>query len=363
MTTGRRAPRIANWKALLGIGLSLGLLAFALRGVDARAVLQEIAAADPLLFLASIFVATVLFVIRAWRWRLLLHPVRPGTLFRPRFAATTIGFMANNLLPVRIGEFARAYALARLEPLSVTASFGSIVVERLFDGLTVIVFLFLAMALPGFPEEHVVGGRDLSTTALGLTVVFAAAGALLLAMVLWPGGAVAAFEGLADKVLPRAVRRPLVDALEAFLAGLGVLRQPSLLVRTALWSILLWLVGAFSFWLAFLAFDIHVPFSAAVFLQSLIALAVALPSAPGFFGVYEAGARVGLVGIWGIEVNKALGFAIGLHIGGFIPVTVIGLYYAWKLGLTWREVEYSEEVVEEAVEQALPPRQTEPFRP
>src|SRR5690606_24660015 len=140
------------------------------------------------------------------------------------------------------------------------------------------------------------------------------------------------------------------DAVEAFLAGLAVLRTPALILRVSVWSVGLWLLNALSFWLAFRAFGIPVGFGGALFLQSLIAIMVAAPSAPGFFGPYEAAVKIGLVGLWGVEANKALGFAIGFHIGSFIPVTVIGLYYAWRLGFTPREVEQSEKVVERAVE-------------
>ena len=107
---------------------------------------------------------------------------------------------------------------------------------------------------------------------------------------------------------------------------------------------------AASYYLAFLSFGIReVPFSGAVFLQSLISLAVAIPSSPGFFGPFEAAARVGL-GLWDVPVEKAVSFAVGYHIAGFIPVTVIGIYYVWRLNLSWREVRHSEETVEEDVE-------------
>lgn len=359
MTAKRRLPPFLDWKAILGLVLSAGLLAFALRGVDAARVLHEIAQADPLTFVASIVATTATFAVRAWRWRPLLRPVRPGLGFRPSFAATTIGFMANNLLPARIGEFARAYALSRMERVPLTASIGSLVVERLFDGLTILLLLFIAMASPAFPGMPTAGSSELETVATFLTVLFAGVGLLLTAMVIWPARLIAAFERIATRVLPRGARKRVIGALEAFLAGLGALRQPRLLLEIALGSLALWLLGAFSYWLALRAFDIHVPFTAALFLQSLISLAVALPSAPGFFGVYEAGARIGLVDVWGVEVNKALGFAIGFHMGGFLPVTLIGLAYVWRLGLSWREVEHSEEVVEEAVEAATagPPAQ------
>jgi len=343
-----------GWKALLGIAISVALLAFALRGVDLHEVLREIGRAKPLWFLAAVFAATAVFLVRAWRWKPLLQPMLPGSPLYPRFAATTIGFMANNILPVRIGEFARAFALSRLQPIPVAASFGTVAVERLFDGLTIVVFLIISIALPTFPGTATVDGIEIGGLLRVFMAPFAAAGVVLLAMVVWPRQAVGIFERTVARLLPRGLRRPVVDALEAFVAGLAVLRTPSLILRVSFWSIGLWLLNALSFWLAFRAFDIPVGFGGALFLQSLIAIMVAAPSAPGFFGPYEAAVRIGLVGLWGVEANKALGFAIGFHIGSFIPVTVIGLYFAWRLGFSLREVERTEEVVEQAIERDAP---------
>jgi glycosyltransferase 2 family protein len=343
-----------DWKAIAGLLLSAGLLWFAFRGVHLSEVVSELRRADLLLFLLAVTVGTFAFAVRAVRWRYLLDAVRTGTSFRSRFAATTIGFMANNLLPARVGEFVRAYSFGRMERVPLVASFGSLVVERTLDGLTVVAFLFMALAAPAFPEVSLVGGRDVSGIATMLAVVFGGFAVLLLVLVLLPERSVALFESTFARLLPRQVRRPLLDALRAFLVGLGALRRLSLLLPAVLWSLALWLVGALSFWLGFMAFGIDLPFTAAVFLQSLIALAVALPSAPGFFGVFEAAARVGLVDLWGVDTGPALGFAVGFHIGGFIPVTVIGLVYAWQFGLTLKDVEQSEEEVETAVERDEP---------
>jgi glycosyltransferase 2 family protein len=353
VTKKKGLPSIFDWKAILGIGLGIGLLFFALRGVDFGEVLREIRHADPLLFLASVVAATIPFALRAIRWRWLLEPVRPGTRFRPRFMATSIGFMGNNLLPARIGEFARAYTFSRMQRIPVTASLGSMVIERLFDAICLLLFLLIAIAAPGFPPLASIGGWGMGTGIIVLVAGLAAGTGMLLAMAIWPKPTVRLFEALAERVLPRSVRRPVIDALEAFLSAVVVLRRPMLLLRAGLWSLAVWGAGALSFWLGFLAFDIEVPFVAALFLQSVVSLAVSLPSAPGFFGLFEAGVRIGLVDVFGVEVNKALGFGIGFHIGGFIPITVIGLYYAWRIGLSWQELEHSEELVEDAVEQAV----------
>ena len=337
-----------DWKGVLGLLISAGLLWFVFRDVHLPEVWGRIRTADLPLLTVSAVLATAVFPLRAIRWKPLLRPAHPTTRFRPRFASTCIGFMANNLLPARVGEFARAYALSRLEPVRVSASFGSLVVERMFDGIVIVLLLLAAMAWPTFPD---VSGRDFSTVAVWAGAIFIAVFMVMLLMVARPEQSVRWFEDTVARLLPRAVRRPVVDALEAFLDGIAAVRDWRLVARAFGWSLVIWLTGSLAVWTGMLAFDIRLPFVAAVFLQSIISLAVALPSAPGFFGVFEAAARVGLVEVWGAATGHAVAFAVGFHLAGFIPVTVIGLYYVWRLGLSWHDVEHSEDAVETAVEQ------------
>lgn len=343
----RRSFARRHWKAVLGILVSVGLLYLTFRGEDLGEIAREIGRADPLLLLAAVAVATLQFAIRAWRWKPILDPVQ-RTSFHARFAATSIGFMANNLLPARIGEFARAVSLARLERLTVTTALGSLVIERIFDGITIIAFLFAATAMPTFPVEldDVSPAIGTATTVMmiGLPIIVL----ILAAMVLFPRHVVSIFEATFGRVVPERIRIAIVAALHSFTQGLGALRSPGLILAVLGWSIVHWLVGALSYWLAMFAFGIDLPFTAALFLQSLVSIAVAAPSAPGFFGVYEFFFKIGLANVWGVPEEKVVGCAIGFHIGGFIPITILGLYYASKLGISWREVEHSEKEVAEA---------------
>jgi hypothetical protein len=350
-----RRPRslFLDWRAILGIAISATLLYFAFRGENFGDVAREIAGADPLLFVLATAAATFVFWIRAWRWKSLLAPVIDSTTFRSRFAAVCIGFMGNNLLPARIGEFARAFALARMEPVSVVASFSTLVIERLFDGIALVAILFLTTMLPDFPSAAFRADSGFAIAARTLGIFVVAGIVVLFLLVLWPARTVRILERIVDRVLPGRLRRPVVDALEAFLAGASILRDVRLLARAGSWTVVLWLFNAFSFWLGLRAFGLDLPFTAALFLQSVVALAVSVPSSPGFFGPFELATRAVLVDFWGQNVTQAVGFALGFHLAGFIPVTAIGLWYAWRLGLSLRGVAGSEEEVEEAVEEAV----------
>lgn len=342
-----------DWKAVLGILVSVVLLWFVFRGEDPAAILADIRSADPWLLLAAVVIVTMTYPIRALRWKVLLEPVQPGTGFEPRFAAVNIGFMANNLLPARVGEFARAYALSRLTPATASGAFGTLVVERFLDAMAILLLTGLVLLSPSFPRDAAGEGSTLALAlragAVGVAILFLG----LVVLLIWPRRVVRVAERFA-RLLPANLARLVVDSLEAFLEGLGVLQSPRLLAQAVAWSLFLWLWNSFGFWVAFLAFGIEEGFVAAVFVQSAVALFVAIPSAPGFFGTWHLAARVGLSDVYGVPASQALSYAVGFHLGGFFPVTLLGLFYAWRLGLSLREVSSAETRVEEAVEAAHP---------
>ena len=120
---------------------------------------------------------------------------------------------------------------------------------------------------------------------------------------------------------------------EAFITGLGLLRRPAALLKSLLWSLLLWVWMAASFWAAFHAFGIDLGFTAAMLTQCVVAVFVAIPAGPGFIGTLQAGVLVAVSGVFNIPETEALSMSVGYHLAGYIPVTMLGLYYAWTLRL------------------------------
>jgi uncharacterized protein (TIRG00374 family) len=333
-------------KTALGLVLTVVLLWWVLRDVSPSEVMAELRAADPWLLTGAVVLATFSFVLRALRWRVLLLPVHRGSRFDSRFGATCIGFTVNNLLPARLGEFARAYALARSETISMSASFASLVVERIFDGLVLAFFLFTTISLPGFPLGEGSSSTLLRRTANVGALIFLVAFAILWLAARHPERSVRFFEGTAGRLMGTRLRGRVSLVLASFIQGLGALQDPAVFLRAMAWSLIVWLNLAASIWLGLLAFDIVAPgFTGAMFLQALIGFAVATPSSPGFFGVFEAASRLGLE-LYGIDAARIVSFATSYHILTFIPVTLIGLWYLRRFGMTWAEVGQSEEIVE-----------------
>jgi hypothetical protein len=338
-------------KVLLGLVISVLLLAWALRDVSASRVLALIRSANLGWLTLMVVAATAAFPLRAFRWRVLLLPEYPETRFRGRFAAVCVGFMANNVFPVRLGEFARALALSRVEPVEAGAAFGSLVIERVLDGLTLTAFLVLVLLLPDHARTGLLDVPLLGKIALGAAAVFGVGFVGIWIMVRHPGVAARLFEATVGRVLPDRFYDKLRSLLATFVRGLGIVSRPGILARAVAWSIAVWLCLAASMWCGMLAFGIARPgFSGAVLVQALVGFAVAIPSSPGFFGPLEAAARVGLRA-YGIDATRIVAFATTYHILTFIPVTLLGLWYLWRLGLGWSEVEHSEEIVEAAVEE------------
>lgn len=338
-----------DWRAVLGIAISVLLLWWVLRGVDVQAVWAGIRGMHVGWFTAAIAVTTAGFALRALRWGVLLTPLRAHTSFRSRFAAVTIGFMGNNLLPARAGEFARVFAFSRMEPVTVSGALGSLVVERFLDGVMILTLLAVVLLSPGFPSEVTVGGRPVGDAVGGASLILLGVMTPVLLVLFWPKGVIRMAERLTARIpSPRA--DAVVKGLEAFLDGLRALRDPRLLLPALAWSLVFWLWHSWSFWLGFRAFGIDADFKAALFLNAVLAFFVAVPSSPGFFGTFHAGAVVGLT-VYGVPEDRILSFAFGQHLGGFIPVTLIGLWYTWRLGLTLKQVGHSEEVVEEVVDE------------
>jgi uncharacterized protein (TIRG00374 family) len=337
-------------KAVFGIAVTVFLLWFVLKDVDVGQVVSEIARGNFLLLAASISVATFGFLIRAFRWKVLLAPVRRDTALRSRFAGVSIGFMANNVLPARVGEFARAYALSRLEPVSATAAFGSLVVERFMDGVILLLFLVVPVLTPGFPSVEALSqgsGRAMFQFAIALVV-----GVLLFLVVMaaLPG----LFISVAERItafLPERLRDKVMGAVRGLLGSIAIMRDPRLLAAGFAWSLFFWTWHGLSFWLGMLAFGIDTGFVSAIFTEAVVGFGVAIPSAPGFFGTFHFAANFALTTVYGVPEAESLAFAFAYHFGGWIPITVIGLWFAWQLGLSLGDVGAAEGQIEEALEE------------
>jgi len=326
-----------GWRGALGIVISVAALFYAFHGVHWSDALDQARRANYWLLLLGATAATCMFPLRARRWRTILDPIAPKLPFGPLWRSTAIGMMVNNVVPLRAGELARAYALTReLPQITFSTALASLVVDRVFDAVVVLLLLAIAMFAPGFPSGATIQGRPISQLATGFAVLALVLLVVLYALVFFPGTLIRLFELLARRVSPTIEERGR-DMLKRFAEGLSVLRTPVHFIAVFWWTLLHWLLQPLAFWLGFKALGINVSWSATLFVQGLIVMGVSLPSAPGFFGLFESAAVLSL-GLYGIGESAAIAWALVFHVVTFIPITLIGAYYFAKLGLTMSDI-------------------------
>ena len=312
-------------KLAVGIAVSAAFLWLAARGID----WSEFGAAlrrTRYLFLIPAVVLTMLgHFSRAVRWRFMMSPIKlcpVGALW----SATAIAFMVNNLLPARLGEFVRALVIGKTQQVSRSASFATIVYERVVDVFVLIILLWFCMVRISGPEW-------LAGSAEVLVVFNVALFLLLWAMVRWR----TRFRALLDRAirpLPAETRRRVHGSAGAFVDGLGVVTRPASALPIAALSLAVWGCAVAAVYCCVLAFRLELPPITSVFLIVLISLGSMIPSAPAFLGTLQYACVVGLA-VYGVDRSHALAFSTVYHATQFFPITIAGLYYAWRshLGL------------------------------
>jgi uncharacterized protein (TIRG00374 family) len=293
-----------------------------------------------------VLVATARFPLITVRWRYLLRIEGESIPFIPLWHATAIGFMANNLLPARAGEFARAYGARQLSGVRFSTAFASIAVERIMDGITLVAILSIGIWAGGFAPGTAIGGMTLGDIARTAGLLFGFALAVALVVVHWPAPTRRLTSAVATRLLPHRWAVRFVGFVDGLLGGLDALKSPRRSGAVILWSLAVWGVTAASFWLGFKAFGIEVPWSAALVLQGIIGFGVAVPSSPGFVGTFEAATRIGLA-LYAVDSTDAVSYALGYHITTFLPITLLGIWSLSRASLHLADLNRgSEEEVE-----------------
>jgi len=316
-----RDPRL--WMAVAVTAVFLWL---ALRDVDLRQVGRAMARANWLLLVAGsvpAYLATLW--LRALRWRHLTDPIRRLPV-APMFRATAVGFMANNLFPLRVGEVLRAWYLARETGASGSALFGTVVLERVIDGLVFLVLAGVVLSVYGGS-----GGEQGLALGLELPLLLALCTPLGLILVvrLWPER-VARWARAGLRPLSARGGERAAEAVARFAEGLGAISRGGHLFWIAWHSVWIWGVASVvPFWIGLRALGVELDspataVAASYVLLTAVGIAVALPSVPGFFGPYHFACRAAL-GLFGVEQSLAVAMGTLTHAVFWITMTATGL--------------------------------------
>ena len=312
------------------LGLTVGLMAYFLRNAELGRVWAAMSTSRLDLLVLSLLTTLLSYFIRVERWRRLLQPVGPASLASAG-RATMIGFAANALLPGRVGEVLRPYVLARRERLSGSAAFATIVLERLFDLLAIVlaVAVFIVLYDPPTTAPELLQGLRAGAIVAG-TVSLVALGLVIL-LVRSPNRADTVARWCAY-VAPGGLVRTVTRVAQRFLQGLSVVRRPGPLVVAMVLSFALWASVAVSMLMTSLAFGIDLSFGGAVIIMGMVAIGVAVPT-PAGVGGYHAAYQLGATALYGAGVDEAVGAALVMHVIAFGPVTLLGLVFMAQEGL------------------------------
>ena len=325
-----QSPTMKRWQFWLGLVVSALFLWFALRGLGLEDIGAALAEANLVWLIPGIAVYFVGVWARAWRWHYLLGPVK-SIPTRTMFPVVAIGYMGNNIYPARAGEVLRAVILRRREAVPVSASLATIIVERVFDGLVMLLFVFVALPFAPLPSDAirmvVIAGSVVFLSVLFLFFAVAAVPRRFLGLAGW----------LSGHLLPERFRAPLMGFAERFVVGLAALRSGRGLAMIFLTSVIIWLLETVKYWFVMNAFDFTVSFFALMLMNGVVNLATTLPSAPGYVGTFDA-PGIAVLTLYGVDPAIATAYTLTLHAALWLPITLLGIYYMVRIQLNWADI-------------------------
>jgi uncharacterized protein (TIRG00374 family) len=262
------------------------------------------------------------------------------------FPVTTIGYMGNNIYPARAGEVLRAVILKRREGVPVSASLATIIVERIFDGVVMLAFIFINLPeLARLTGSSGFVGNIQQVAVIGTSVFIGALVAFLLAA-MFPGVTAQAGSRLIDRFLPERLRQRTAALMHRFLDGLASLRSPFNVLMVFLTSVVIWLLETGKYWFVMHAFPFQVSFFALMLMNGIVNLATTIPSAPGYIGTFDA-PGIAVLTAYGVDQATAAGYTLVLHVALWLPITLLGAYFLAREGLGWSDSLRAESRVDE----------------
>ncbi len=315
---------------LIGVIISAVFIWLALRGLHLPDVWASLRTADYWWLIPSVAVYFLAVWARTWRWDYLLRPMKQIPL-RRLFPVVVIGYMGNNVYPFRAGELLRSFVLRQQEDVAISSSLATIVVERVFDGLVMLMFVFVALPFAPLPSDAIrfvviIG----SGVFLGALLVFFAVAAV-------PSRFLQLTEWFANRLLPERFREPIIDFAQRFVVGLSALRSGRGLVMIFLTSVVIWLLETVKYWFVMHAFDFTVSFFALMLMNGVVNLATTLPSAPGYIGTFD-GPGIAVLSLYGVDPATATAYTLTLHAALWLPITLLGIYYMLRTEMGWADI-------------------------
>ena len=324
-----------RWYFWIGLLISAAFLFLALRGLHLPQVWQTIRSANFIWLLPAVMVYFVAVLARTWRWHFLLRPIQKIPL-KLLFPIIAIGYMGNNIYPARAGELVRAFILKRKMEIPVSSTLATIVVERLFDGVVMLSFIFFnlgELAKLTTPSGFIGSIRSL---AFWGTIGFFGFLFIFFLTALFPAIVERIFDKLTNFLAPYRWREPISRIFNRFITGLRSLRSLKEVLMVLLTSFFIWLLETAVYWLVSRAFALDLEIFPLMLMNGILNLLTTLPSAPGYIGTFDA-PGIALLRAYGFDPATAAGFTLLLHATLWLPITLVGAFFFAREGINWTQ--------------------------
>jgi uncharacterized protein (TIRG00374 family) len=320
---------LKRWQFWVGVIISAVFLYLALGGLKLRDVWETLRNANYWWLVPGVAVYFVAVGFRSWRWSYVLNPIQPVPA-RRLFPIVVIGYMGNNVYPARAGEFIRAYILWKKAGINVGATLTTAVLERVFDGLMMLLFVFVALPFAPLPEAIHHYMPILTALMLGASAIF-----FVLAML--PDLTRRLYTWVIDRVVPQRFREPVRGLADGVLHGLQILRSGRAVFVVFGATLVIWLLETVKYWLVMHCFDFRVSFLALMLVNGVVNLATIIPSAPAYLGTFDkAGSEV--MTRFGVPQTEGTSYILLLHAVLWLPVTALGFFFMWRESVSWQDL-------------------------
>jgi len=302
-------------KKIIGLVLSVLFLWLALRKVDWERVPAVLSAVDWRVLPLMIVSVTIEYLLRTIRWRYILHP---RTIpFGHLYGGLILGYMFNNLFPARAGEFVRAWYLGRKGHASFSEAFGSVVMERLLDGICVV--SFIAFAVTSFPVSTAVRSGGYTAVAFYGAVLF------VILLLQFRRNWIDPVSDLLLSPFPTAWRDRIYGLRDSFIGGLSLVRHPKPLWTAIFLSVVAWAASVGTNYISMRMFNLPIGLDGSLLLIAVLSLGAMIPSSPGMIGIYEYCCIIVLTDMLGLPREVAVAFGLATHFLTYAYVIIIGL--------------------------------------
>lgn len=315
-----------RFRVWIGVVISVVCLYIAFQGLHFGDFWQVVQSVNYWWIIPAVAVYTLAVVIRTWRWQSMLRHMA-DVPFRRLWPVVVIGYMGNNVYPARAGEVLRSYVLRRREGISMSASLATVVLERLFDGLIMLLFVFVTLPFAPLPPLY-------NKIVTIFSIVFGLALVFFLVLASRPAMLMNVWNWAAQRILPARIAGKGEDIVIKFVSGLQSLKSPREMVIIFASSALIWLTETGKYWVIMQGFPFHVDFTVLMLMTAVVNLATTVPSTPGYAGTFDVPGIL-ILQSYGVPQAIATGYTLVLHVALWLPITLLGAWYMVREHMGW----------------------------